>query len=76
MATLIAKDVCGIAKSVRGGQPVEKERIEAARSDGREKEGQNGEGDTGSGILPKVFVVALALPVRRRSERVVSSRSL
>lgn len=41
-----------------------------------EKEEQNGEGDTGSGILPKVFVVALALPVRRRSERLVSARSL
>lgn len=36
VATLIAKDVCGIAKSVRSGQPVEKERIEAARSGGRE----------------------------------------
>lgn len=40
-----------------------------------EKEEQSGEGDTGSGILPKVFV-ALALPVRRLSERLVSARSL
>lgn len=50
----IAKDVCGTAKSVRGGRPVEKERIET-RSGGREGgKGRNGGGDTGSGIPPGV----------------------
>lgn len=60
----IAKDVCGTAKSVRGGRSVEKERIEA-RSSGREgARGRDGGGDTGSGIPPGVvgIVAALALP--------------
>lgn len=50
----IAKDVCGTAKSVRGGRSVEKERIEARSSGGERGRGRNGGGDTGSGIPPGV----------------------
>jgi len=50
----IAKDVCGTAKSVRGGRSVEKERIETLSGGRGRGKGLNGGGDTGSGIPPGV----------------------
>lgn len=78
MATAIAKDVCGIAKSVRGGRPAKKERIEWR--DRMVKRGRDTKTEEeilvrGYRLGSLAILAALALPVRRHSVRVASGRS-